>query len=345
MSGSTRSWAAGLVAALGVVSVVLAGAAGPHPPASSPLLPSEGAAPLPGVEAVAAAGTWVQEGEGAAAGSSAAAGTGEGPPSAEAGGSATNPADLPAAAAESAQAGPAAALAPPLTQRLPLVRVPKPEVPPGPRRVGLQAGHWLTDQVPDELRRLEHSTGASWGGVPEWRVNLDVANRAAAILRDHGYHVDVLPTAIPPAYLADVFVALHADGDLDGSGRGFKAAHASRRGPYEDHLVRVLVEEYGRTTHLPVDPRVSRNMLGYYAFSWSRFEAAAAPHTPAAILEMGFLTSAADRTLLLGNPDLVALGVARGVLRFLDEVPAGAPFAEDLLVPPSRRFRPTPSPG
>jgi hypothetical protein len=75
-------------------------------------------------------------------------------------------------------------------------------------------------------------------------------------------------------------------------------------------------------------------MLGYYAFSWSRFQAAVAPHTPAAILEMGFLTSAADRTLLIGQPDLVATAVARGLLRFLDEVPAGAAFANDLIVPP-----------
>ena len=344
MSGSARRRAAVLAGALCAAVVAFAGAAGPHSLASAPPLWRRGAAPLPAVEAEAEA-TRALAPDAAAAGSSGGAGTGEAPPVAEAGGSAGNPAEQPAAAAEHAQAGPAAALAQSLTPLLPPVRVPKPQVPPGPRRVGLQAGHWLTDQVPDELRRLEHSTGATWGSVPEWRVNLDVANRTAAILRGHGYHVDVLPTAIPPAYLADAFVALHADGDLDGSGRGFKAAHSARRGPFEDHLVQVLVEEYGRTTRLPVDPKVTRNMLGYYAFSWSRYQAAAAPHTPAAILEMGFLTSAADRALLLGNPDVVALGVARGILRFLDEVPAGAPFAEDLLVPPFVRFRPTPSPG
>jgi hypothetical protein len=86
-------------------------------------------------------------------------------------------------------------------------------------------------------------------------------------------------------------------------------------------------------------------MTGYYAFNSRRYCHAVAPGVPSAILEMGFLTSAADRALLLGNPDVVALGVARGILRFLDEVPAGAPFAEDLLVPPFVRFRPTPSPG
>lgn len=249
------------------------------------------------------------------------------------------PAALPAAEGES-PAAPADSAAPatapevaPVLAFAP-VRVPRPAVPPGPRRVGLQAGHWQTEQVPEELRRLESSTGSSWNGLPEWQLNFQVANRAAGVLRTHGYEVDVLPTTVLPGYLADVFLALHADGDSDGLARGYKAAHSSRRGPYEDRLVDVIMEEYGRATSLPVDPKVTRNMLGYYAFSWRRYEYAVAPHTPAAILEMGFLTSAADRALLLGRQDLVAAGVANGVLRFLDEVPAGAAFAEDIILPP-----------
>lgn len=104
------------------------------------------------------------------------------------------------------------------------------------------------------------------------------------------------------------------------------------------------MDEYGRATGLPVDPMVTRNMLGYYAFSWSRFQSTVAPHTPAAILEMGFLTNATDRGLLLGRQDVVAGGVANGILRFLDEVPAGAAFADDLILPPSLNFRPQPTP-
>jgi N-acetylmuramoyl-L-alanine amidase len=224
------------------------------------------------------------------------------------------------------------------------VRVPRPAVPPGPRRIGLQAGHWLTNEVPEELRRLEHSVGTSGGGVMEWQVNLQVANRAAAILRSHGYQVDVLPTTIPEGYLADVFLALHADGSTDPAARGFKAAHGNRRGPYEGQLVQVIGEEYGRATGLPVDPMISRNMRGYYAFSWSRYQSTVAPHTPAAILEMGFMTNAADRSLLLSRQDVVVTGVVSGLQRFLDEVPAGAAFAEDLILPPAISFRSPPAP-
>src|SRR5881628_2216690 len=64
------------------------------------------------------------------------------------------------------------------------VRVPRPAAPAGPRRIGLQAGHWRTAEVPAELKRLETLTGTSGGGVSEWELNLDIANRVAAVLRE-----------------------------------------------------------------------------------------------------------------------------------------------------------------
>ncbi len=214
-----------------------------------------------------------------------------------------------------------------------MVRVARPVMGPGPRRVGIQAGHWKMAEVPDELRRIAGQTGTTAGGVTEWQVNLDVAERVASRLRGEGIAVDILPAAVPAGYLADAFVSLHADGDRSGHDRGFKVAHGSRRGPYEGRLAAAIGEEYGRATGLPWLPGVSRNMTGYYAFAWGRFAASVAPHVPAAILEMGFLTSEADRVLLVGQPDRVADGVTRGIRRFLEEVPAGAAFAEDLVMP------------
>lgn len=216
-----------------------------------------------------------------------------------------------------------------------MVRVSRPIVPAGPRRVGIQAGHWRMADVPDELRRLAGQTGTSAGGVAEWQVNLDIANRVASILRDDGIAADVIPATVPEGYLADAFLSLHADGDLSGTRRGFKAAHGTRRGPYEPQLVKAIVEEYGRVTGLPSNGEVSRNMTGYYAFGWSRLRSSVAPHTPAAILEMGYLTHPDDRAVLTGQAERVASGIARGIRRFLEEVPAGVAFAEDLLVPPA----------
>src|SRR5207237_7878971 len=103
-------------------------------------------------------------------------------------------------------------LTPPVADAGAVVHVPQPAPPPGPRRIGLQAGHWQTADVPAELKRLEQLTGTSGGGVNEWQLNLDIANRVAVALRARGYAVDVLPTTIPPGYLAEAFVSLHADG-------------------------------------------------------------------------------------------------------------------------------------
>src|SRR5579862_2462646 len=55
-----------------------------------------------------------------------------------------------------------------------------------PCRVGLQAGHWHSDQLPDELAVLRPATG---GDYEQWReidVNVPVVQAAAADLRQDG---------------------------------------------------------------------------------------------------------------------------------------------------------------
>jgi hypothetical protein len=85
-------------------------------------------------------------------------------------------------------------------------------------------------------------------------------------------------------------------------------------------------------------------MTGYFAFNWSRFQHAVAAHTPAVILEMGYVSNDDDRTLMLDKPDLLAAAVADGVMKFLNETPRSKIFGQDLVVPafPSRRPTPTP---
>jgi hypothetical protein len=196
-------------------------------------------------------------------------------------------------------------------------------LPPRPvagQRVGLQAGHWRSAELPDELRRLRGNTGTSGRGVAEWELNLDVARRAARRLEAEGVVVDVLPATIPPGYTADAFVALHADGDATGRLSGYKLARATRSAlpASDDRLLAALSGAYAAATGLRWDPHVSRNMTGYYAFSARRFAHAIAPTTPAVILEMGFMTNASDLSFMLNNPETLAAGVARGVYHFLE---------------------------
>ena len=226
-------------------------------------------------------------------------------------------------------------------------RVPAPKVEGGARRIGIQVGHWMTDNVPPELRRLEVQTGTSWNGITETGVTLDIATRLAALLRSHGYIVDILPTTIPAGYLADTFVALHMDGDGTGENSGYKLAHGSRRGPFEQQLLDDIKDEYGAATGLRYDAdRVSRAMLGYFAFSWQRYRSATSPFTPSVIIELGFLSNDSDRELAMDHPAVLATGLANGIERFLSEVPSTELFGKDLLLPPTRPAfgPPTPSP-
>ena len=189
-----------------------------------------------------------------------------------------------------------------------------------PRRIALQAGHWRTVEQPAELAVLRRSTGAEGPGWSEREVNLDIARRAAGLLQASGFLVDVLPAALPERYQSDVFLALHGDANADRKLHGFKVARGtlSAISEVDDALVATIYRTYGRITGLPRDDKnITSNMRYYYAFAGSGIKHAVAPATPAAILEMGFLTNDGDRALLLGSPDIVAEAVAAALTEFL----------------------------
>ena len=197
----------------------------------------------------------------------------------------------------------------------------------GPPRVGLQVGHWRIEELPDELSRLRGASGGAGGGRQEWEVNLEVAEATAERLRALGYEVDILPATVPPYYKADIFISIHADANASVGPRGYKVARGrwSRLTRTDDRLVQIVEEEYGAATGLPRDYAITRNMTGYYAFNNRRRSHAVDITTPAVILEMGYLTNPADRSLLFNRVDLMVDGITRSVERFLEERP---PLAE-----------------
>jgi N-acetylmuramoyl-L-alanine amidase len=187
-----------------------------------------------------------------------------------------------------------------------------------PPRIGVQVGHWHSDELPDELADLRGNTGAAAAGYTETQVNLEIAQRVAALLTEQGFTVDLLPATIPPGYKADAFVAIHADGSPSSAASGFKIATSWRTSPASQHLLDALVSEYAAATALPQDASITFNMRGYYAFS-RRFRHAIDRTTPAVIVEMGFLTNPGDRALMVEQPDRIAGGIAQGVTRYLSE--------------------------
>jgi hypothetical protein len=186
-------------------------------------------------------------------------------------------------------------------------------------RVGIQVGHYQNENLPEELASIEGNTGAAGGGRTEVDLNLDVSNRVAELLRSQGVLVDVLPATVPTGYSADAFVAMHADGSTSSSVRGFKISTrwSSRVAVQDAMLVELLTDAYRAATALPEDSNVTRNMRGYYAYSPRRTSYRVSTYTPAAIVEMGFMTSAADREVMFKETDKVASGVAAGIMDFL----------------------------
>ena len=224
-----------------------------------------------------------------------------------------------------------------------VMRVPPP--PQGARRVGIQVGHWKTDEVPDDLHKLAVQTGAIWEGVREVDVNLDIGQRVATLLRAKGITVDLLPTTVPAGYVADAFLALHADSDGVGELSGFKLADGPLRGPFEDRLVQDVRAAYDNALGMPYDAEhVGVDMHFYYAFNYLRFQHTTSPFTPAAILEMGYLSSDDDRAILTGQPDRVAAAISSGLMRFLNDTPRAQIFQKDLVVPIPSAPAPTPPP-
>jgi hypothetical protein len=191
---------------------------------------------------------------------------------------------------------------------------------PEPIRIGLQVGHWKNNELPDELSNLrDYGGGSSGGGKSEWEVNLAIAQDTARLLEEKGYAVDILPATIPANYQADIFVAIHADGNNDPSVSGFKVA--SPRHDQTGKSARFageLENIYGEITKLKIDPNVSNNMRGYYAFNYRRYEHSISPNTPAVIIETGFLTAPKDRKLLVSQPEKAADGIAQAVETFFE---------------------------
>jgi len=192
-------------------------------------------------------------------------------------------------------------------------------LPPIKARVGLQVGHWQATSLPVELASLRTETGASASGYQEVDLNFQIARQVAALLMARGITVDLLAATIPPGYTADAFVAIHCDYNNDPAMSGFKLARYgdSANPTRDDALLNAIAGVYGATTGQPTDPHLTRAMIYYYAFNSGSFAHAIAPQTPGVIIELGFLTNASDRALLVGAQPTVATGLAQGIIGYL----------------------------
>ncbi len=188
----------------------------------------------------------------------------------------------------------------------------------GPPRVGVQIGHDGAASHPDELGHLRGNTGGYAGGVDEVTVNRSVAVALQIRLEAQGVTVDLLRATPPAGYVADVMLSLHADSVDDPARQGYKSAHfRPPRSPLEPRLKSMIDHRYlSATGAADDDANTTGAMTEYYAFNFRSYHHTVHPATPALLVELGYLSNAADAALL-GRPEALADALAEGVTDFL----------------------------
>lgn len=191
-------------------------------------------------------------------------------------------------------------------------------LPPLPDRIGIVSGH----RGIHPQSGIEDPGAVCDDGLTEREINEAAATRVVDWLTQHGYEVDLFDEFDPrlEGYRARVLVSIHADTCeyINEFATGFKvASFAESSTPDEDaRLVACLINRYGDTTGLSFHPSVTFDMTQYHNFR------EISPGTVGAIVEVGFMNL--DRELLQNSPDVVALGVARGILCYLRNEPLSA---------------------
>lgn len=192
----------------------------------------------------------------------------------------------------------------------------KPEIP----KVGLQAGHWKIEELPQELAKLRTNTGAHAGKKVEWKVNYEIAQKTTKLLKESCIETEILPATVSPGYKSSAFISIHADYNPDPKRVGFKVASPQTdQAGQSAKLAKSIKNEYQKSTNMTQDPEITIAMLRYYAFSHDRFEHAISPDIPAVIIETGFMSNKENLQILTENPQLPAEGIAKGIIEYLKE--------------------------
>ena len=181
-------------------------------------------------------------------------------------------------------------------------------------KIGIVAGHW---------GRAEDVGAVCPDGLTELEINLEIATLVQQALKEEGFDVDLLKENDErlEGYRALALVSVHADScvfyNLEATGFKVAAALATARPDKANRLVSCIYSRYSELTQLPFHSSVTDDMSNYHAFGEIHAD------TAAAIIETGFLNL--DRQILTQQPDLIADGIARGVLCYIRNEDATSP--------------------
>lgn len=176
-------------------------------------------------------------------------------------------------------------------------------------RIGLVAGHLGND-----------SGAVCKNGTTEVDINLRIATLVRQYLMEEGYEVDLLKEYDERLnlYSAVALISIHNDSCeyIDENATGYKVAAAMSNAYPEkaSKLTACLIDRYSKATGLEFHYNtITDDMTSYHAFSEIN------SNTIAAIIETGFMNL--DYQLLTEHTDIVARGVANGILCYVRNEP------------------------
>ncbi len=193
----------------------------------------------------------------------------------------------------------------------PLAGLPTPTARPRPR-IGIVAGHYKND-----------SGAICADGLREVDVNLDIATRVKERLTNEGYEALLLEEYDGQLtnFKALALVSIHAGTCefIDNEATGFKisASLGTEQPEKANHLVSCISSRYQAATALQFNSgSVTSDMSSYHPFHEVDKD------TATAVIETGYLNL--DRQMLTTQQDLVAKGIADGILCFVRNEEVGS---------------------
>lgn len=176
-------------------------------------------------------------------------------------------------------------------------------------RLGILVGHWGKDNgwvCPDGLREVD--------------INLRIGTLTQQELAREGYNVDLLQENDQRLfqYQALALVSIHTDtcDFLGDAASGFKVAPAlaSLQPDKAANLAACMIDRYANITGLSYHyNEVTTDMSSYHPFDEVN------SITPIIVIEAGYLNL--DRQILTEKPDLLAFGIASGILCYVRAEP------------------------
>ena|SRR3990167_9412795 len=180
----------------------------------------------------------------------------------------------------------------------------------------------------------EGVTSGATGALGEKELNVRIRNRLSEILISKGFQLQLVnanPTNAEINKDFDLFLALHGDANIYGTGGGCITAPDLN---YDDNwnesnriskdIESLYFKESGIVNH---PERINVNMTRYYM--WSRLTS----KTACVILEMGVVQDAHDK-VILADTDRVCNAIARGVCKAFS-----VPFDQTAPIPPPEDWK------